>query len=86
MVIEKMYVIYFMHIDFIQSFSSNHWIKLNFESQNVVIHILKFFFLIMFGVFKKCHQDFSLLHIYYHYYQSGVKFTSLNNYGTLKVK
>jgi hypothetical protein len=45
MVIEKMYIIYFMHIDFIQSSSSNHWIKFNFESQNVVMHILSFFFL-----------------------------------------
>jgi len=33
MAIEKMYVIYFMHIDFIQSSSSNHWIKLNFDSK-----------------------------------------------------
>jgi len=46
-----MYVIYFMHIDFIQFSSYNHWIKLNFDSkmsfefQNVVFHILKFFFL-----------------------------------------
>jgi hypothetical protein len=41
----KKYVIYFMHIDFIQSSSSNHWIKLSFEFQNVVMHILKIFFL-----------------------------------------
>jgi hypothetical protein len=33
MAIEKMYVIYFTHIDFIQSFSFNHWIKLNFDSK-----------------------------------------------------
>ncbi len=32
MAIKKMYVIYFMHIDFIQFSSSNHWIKLNFDS------------------------------------------------------
>jgi hypothetical protein len=33
MAIEKMYVIYFMYIDFIQLSSSNHWIKLNFDSK-----------------------------------------------------
>jgi hypothetical protein len=33
MAIEKMYIIYFMHNDFIQLFSSNHWIKLNFDSK-----------------------------------------------------
>ncbi len=33
MAIEKMYIIYIMHIDFIQSSSSNHWIKLNFDSK-----------------------------------------------------
>jgi hypothetical protein len=48
MVVEKMYIIYFTHIDFIQFFSSNHWIKfiliqMNFEFQNIVMHILKFF-------------------------------------------
>jgi hypothetical protein len=31
MAIGKMYVIYFMHIDFFQFFSSNHWIKFNFD-------------------------------------------------------
>jgi len=31
MAIEKMYIIYFMHIDFIQFSSFNHWIKLNFN-------------------------------------------------------
>jgi hypothetical protein len=31
--VEKMYIIYFMHIDFIQSSSFNHWIKLNFDSK-----------------------------------------------------
>jgi hypothetical protein len=38
-VIEKMYIIYFMHIDFIQSSSFNNWIKLSLEFQNVVMHI-----------------------------------------------
>jgi hypothetical protein len=33
MVVENMYVIYFMHIDFIQIFSFNHWIKFNFDSK-----------------------------------------------------
>jgi hypothetical protein len=28
-----MYVIYFMHIDFIQSSSSNHWMKFKFDSE-----------------------------------------------------
>jgi len=58
-VIEKMYVIYFMHIDFIQSFSSNHWIKLSFEFQNVVMHILKFFFSYVWG-FQKMPLGFQL--------------------------
>ncbi len=31
--IEKMYIIYFMHIDLIQSSSSNHWTKFNFDSK-----------------------------------------------------
>jgi len=31
MAVEKMYIIYIMHIDFIQSSSSNHWIKFNFD-------------------------------------------------------
>jgi phosphatidylserine synthase len=49
-VVEKMYITYFMHIDFIQSFSYNHWIKLNFDSKwalsfKMLPHILKFFFL-----------------------------------------
>jgi hypothetical protein len=33
MVIEKMYFVYFMHIDLIQISSSNHWIKLNYDSK-----------------------------------------------------
>ncbi len=47
MAIEKMYVTYFMHIDFIQISSFNHWIefKMSFEFQNVLVHILKLFFL-----------------------------------------
>jgi hypothetical protein len=28
----------------------------------------------------------SFFELYYHYYQSGVQFISLNNYETLKVK
>jgi hypothetical protein len=36
MATEKMYVIYVMHIDCIQSFSFNHWIKLNFDSKWVL--------------------------------------------------
>jgi hypothetical protein len=31
MAIKEMYIIYFMHVDFIQSSSSNHLIKLNFD-------------------------------------------------------
>jgi len=33
MAIEKMYVTYFMHIDFIQISSFNHWIEFNFDSK-----------------------------------------------------
>jgi hypothetical protein len=36
---------------------------MSFEFQNVVMHILEFFF--MFRVSKKCYQDFNLLHTYY---------------------
>jgi hypothetical protein len=35
--------IFYVHQDFIQSFSSSHWIKMNFEFQNVVMQIFKFF-------------------------------------------
>jgi hypothetical protein len=31
--IEKIYIIYFMHIDFIQFSSFDRWIKLNFDSE-----------------------------------------------------
>ncbi len=69
-----MYVIHFMHIDFIYSSSSDHWIKLNFNSKwtlnkNVVMHVLKFFFLISM-IFKRCDQNFNLLHIYHTCYIS----------------
>jgi hypothetical protein len=37
----RSYILY-IH-DFIQSFSSNYWMKINFEFQNVVMQILKFF-------------------------------------------
>jgi hypothetical protein len=50
MVIEKMYIIYFMHIDLFDFFhltigSSLILIQINFEFQNIVMHILKLFFL-----------------------------------------
>jgi len=32
-----------MYIDFIQSSSSNRWIKINYEFQNVIMRILIFF-------------------------------------------
>jgi hypothetical protein len=32
-----------MYIDFIQSSSFDHWIKMNFEFKNVVVQILKFY-------------------------------------------
>jgi hypothetical protein len=35
MAVEKMYVIYFMHIDFIQVFLSNYWMKLNFDPNDI---------------------------------------------------
>jgi hypothetical protein len=65
--IEKMYVIYFMHIGFIQFFLCNHWLnfdQMSFEFQNDVTHILKFFFF-MFRIPKRWHQDFDLLHTYH---------------------
>jgi len=39
MAVEKLQVIYYVYIDFIQSSSSNHWIKMNFEFKNVVVQI-----------------------------------------------
>ncbi len=33
MIVEKSYIIYFVYNDFIQSFLSTHWIKLNFNSK-----------------------------------------------------
>jgi hypothetical protein len=55
-----------MYVDFIQSFSFNYWIKINFDSkfimsskiQNVVMHIL-FNFLPIFRIPKGYHQDYS---------------------------
>ncbi len=44
---------------------------MNFEFQNVVMHILKFFFLCL-RFPKKYHQDFNLLHTYYTCYTSLV--------------
>jgi hypothetical protein len=63
MAIEKMYVIYFMHIEFIQSSSYNHWIKL-WVPKCCHAHSL------MFRISKRCHQDFSLLHTYHTHYTS----------------
>jgi hypothetical protein len=51
--------IFYVHQDFIQSFSSSHWIKMNFEFQNVVMQILKFFVFVR--ITKGCHQNFNLL-------------------------
>jgi len=64
MAIKKMYIIYFMHIDFIQSSLFNHLIKLNFDSKwtlssKMLSCILNFFFYI-FKISKKCYQDFNL--------------------------
>jgi hypothetical protein len=42
MAIKKLYVIYYVYIDFIKSSSSNCWIEINFEFKNVVVQILKF--------------------------------------------
>jgi hypothetical protein len=74
MAIEKMYVIYFMHIDFIQFFSSNYWIKLNFDPNDIwfpkCCHSHSNCFFHMFRISKRCHQDFSLLHTYHTCYIS----------------
>jgi hypothetical protein len=54
-----------MYINFIQSFSSNHWIKINFDSKWTLKSKMlscKFLkFLLVFKIAKKYHQHFSLL-------------------------
>jgi hypothetical protein len=54
-----------MYIDFIQSFSSNHWIKIDFRSKWILgfkILSCKFLsFLFMDRIIKGCHQDLNLL-------------------------
>jgi hypothetical protein len=65
MAVERLQFIHCMYINFIQSFSSNHWIKINFDSKwTLKLKILscKYFKkLLMFRIAKKYHQDFSLL-------------------------
>jgi hypothetical protein len=47
MAVEKKLIIYSVYIDFIQSTSSNHWIKINFDSMKfefkTVVQNFKFF-------------------------------------------
>jgi len=54
-----------MYIDFIESFSSNHWMKINFHSKWILgfkMLSCKFeSFLFMYKIIKGCHQDLSLL-------------------------
>jgi hypothetical protein len=66
MVVEKLFVINLVYIDFIQSSSFNCWIKINFDSKWTLNP--KFcccanfkFFLLVFRLAKGWHQDFSLL-------------------------
>jgi hypothetical protein len=70
MAIENMYIIYFMHIDFIQLSSSNHWIKLNFDSKwTLSFKMLSYMFLssfFMFEVLKKMPSRFMFIaHLLY---------------------
>jgi hypothetical protein len=55
----------YMHINFIQSFSFNHWIKINIDSKftlNSKMLLCKFWnFLLVFKIAKGYHQNFSLL-------------------------
>jgi hypothetical protein len=61
----KIIIIYCMYIDFIQSFSSNHWININFDSKwtsnSKMLSCIFKIFLLVFRIIKKYHQDFSLL-------------------------
>jgi hypothetical protein len=64
MTIYKTKVIYYVYIDLIQSSSSNHWIKIDFDSK-WTLNLKKFswefkFFLLVFRIAKGYHQKFSL--------------------------
>jgi len=65
MAIENLKIIYYMYINFIQSFSSNYWIKINFDlkwtlsSKMLSCKFLSFLF--VFRRAKEYHQDFNLL-------------------------
>jgi hypothetical protein len=67
MVVEKLYVIYCMYIDFFQSSSSNCWIKINFDSKwTLSSKMLSCNFFkknLVFLIAKEYHQNFDLLHI-----------------------
>jgi len=56
----KLYVIYCVYIGFIQSSSSNHWIKISFDSKwiwSLKMLLCKFqSFLLVFKLAKWCHQ------------------------------
>ncbi len=74
MIVEKMYVVYFMHIDLSNS------LHLTIRSSLILIqnklwvpkycHTHFYIFIFIFRVSQKCHQDFNLLHAYYTYYIS----------------
>jgi hypothetical protein len=75
MATEKKFIIYCMHIDFIQLSSSNHWILGLTLIQNELwvpkyYHAHSNVLFLMFSVSKKCHQDFNLLRTYYTCYTS----------------
>jgi hypothetical protein len=59
---------------FIQSSSFNHWMRFNFYSKKLWVskccHAHSKIFILMFKIFKRCCQDFSLLHTYYTCYTS----------------
>jgi hypothetical protein len=66
MAIEKLEVIYYMYINFIQFSSTNRWIKINFDSKWTLGSKMlswKFLsFLLVFMIAKEYHQNFNLLH------------------------
>jgi hypothetical protein len=77
------YIFYIQY--YIQSSSSNYWIKMNFEFQNVVIKFFKC--LLMFTIIKGCHQDFSLLCIILfviHHYFFSKKWLTFNVFSFVK--
>jgi len=73
MVIINIYIIYSIYTDFIQSSSSNGWIKINFDSNwtlsSTKMLSCKFkILLLVLKIAKGCHQDFNLIMYHNIYY------------------